>query len=234
MLSTRPAQLSVEKYLEINDATCRLKQEILHKRLPDCAILKQQVVAKQLGVSQTVAREAFKRLILEGFAKINWRGIPEVVTLDHLEVWELTGRREFFESFALELAIPNMCETDFCYLETIISVVDLTKPASTNIEYATKFYRALFAPAKNSDIISEVYKIRIKFDRYLNYYWRDPRNIKYFFDDHRAILKFCKFGDVKAARSALIQHIDSYGCAIMLQLRRQSGFSQLQFIPSID
>ncbi|MDE4909540.1 MULTISPECIES: GntR family transcriptional regulator [unclassified Methylobacterium] len=233
MLTPRPAQLSVEKLLQIKDATCRLRQEILCERLLDREILKQQVVANRLGVSQTVAREAFKRLIVEGFAKINWRGLPEVVALNHLEVWELTTRRELIEEFVLALSIPNMSGTDFIKFDTIMSRVDLMKPASVNMEYATELYRAIFAPARNNDAIGEVYNLRLKFDKYLNYYWKKPRNTKYFFDDYKVILELCKSGDVKSSRSALAQHISSYGCAIMLQLREQSGFSELKFIPEI-
>ena len=98
----------------------RLKEEIVSGRLAGGTALRQDEVARDCGVSKVPVREALRRLEVEGLVEFRPRRGAIVRQLSEADILELLDIRIALECRALELAVPNMVDSDFTLARDIL------------------------------------------------------------------------------------------------------------------
>lgn len=102
-----------------------LRREILNGRLPAGTWLRQDHIARQLGVSPIPVREAFKTLHAQGLVEhVPYKGI-RVVQLSPEEVEDLYAVRAFAEARAAAEAAKNITDEELEELRNLCDEMDL-------------------------------------------------------------------------------------------------------------
>jgi DNA-binding GntR family transcriptional regulator len=101
-----------------------LRNAILEGRLESGQWLRQEILAKDLGVSEMPVREALKRLEAEGLAKrIPYKGV-KVVEFSAEDIVDISTNRFVLESLAVGLAAPLITDEELEHLEKILNESD--------------------------------------------------------------------------------------------------------------
>lgn len=204
--------------------TDSLREGILHGTLSGGVRLRQDAIATRFGVSQMIVREAFKQLVAEGFVKAEPRRGVSVAHLTADEAQEMTELRSVIEAKALEWAIPKMSKADLEKATRILAELDKAKSTDRIIALNARFHEALYAPARKDRTLAMVTNLRMNFERYLRFTWRETHHLDQSQKEHRQILDLCIAGDVEAACTLLKQHILGTGKVLVERLQsRQSG-----------
>ena len=188
-----------------------LRAAILHNRLSGGERLRQDAIATQYGVSQMIAREAFKQLTAEGFLKAEPRRGVSVAILSAEEAWEVSQLRALMECQALRWAIPNMLRGDFVQCEQVLDELDASDSVDARILLNARFHALLYAPAKRTRTLELIDNLRMNFERYLRFTWEETHHLEQSQAEHRSILELCKMRDTERACDALRKHILATG-----------------------
>ena len=104
-----------------------LMESIVSGVLPPGTELREQHVAKQMGISATPVREAFKRLASDGLIEIiPYRGAV-VKELDQREIEEAYACREALEHLAVEQVIERVSQEEIDKLYRMIEEFEQTE-----------------------------------------------------------------------------------------------------------
>src|SRR5579862_1547896 len=98
----------------------RLRDDILSGRLKPGEPLRQDEIARSLGVSHVPIRETFLRLQAEGLVEIRPRRGAIVSDLSAAEIEEFNEMRTALECLALRKAIPNIQDADLRKAEKLL------------------------------------------------------------------------------------------------------------------
>lgn len=201
-----------------------LRQEILHGALPGGERLRQDAIATRFGVSQMIAREAFRQLVTEGFLTAEARRGVSVARMSAEEAWEMTQLRSLIEAQALEWAIPLLSEADLALAGRSLSELDTARSTDRVIALNARFHEALYAPARRAKTLAMIAALRINFERYLRFTWERTEHLEQSQREHRAILDACRLRDTERACALLKQHIRATGDLLVQRLRaRHAG-----------
>lgn len=108
-----------------------LRREILNGKLPAGTWLRQEHVARQLGVSPIPVREAFKTLQAQGLVEhVAYKGI-RVVQLSAEEVEDLYAVRAFAEARAAAEAAKRITDQELDELRSLCQEMDLCTTPDT-------------------------------------------------------------------------------------------------------
>lgn len=188
-----------------------LRVEIIQGRLKPGERLRQDAVALRFGVSQTVAREAFKDLIRECFLTSEPRRGVSVATMSAAEADEMTRLRSLVEPQALAWAIPRLTAAQFEAAERVLGELDNEKGVDRIILLNAQFHRGLYAAAERSRTLTLVETLRLGFERYLRYTWEFTSHRDRSQQEHWELLEMCKRRDIASACTLLTQHICATG-----------------------
>lgn len=184
--------------------------------------IRQDHVAAEFGASHVPVREAFRLLEAEGLLVAAPRKGVRVTALDPAAVVELTAMRAALETLALRHAAPKLTDSDYSEAERAIAVCARTRNIAVWEAANRKFHLALTAACGMPRLMSAIQELQRAASRCLFTAWRDldwqPRSD----DDHTAILKLLKVGDVDAAVTMLAQHIMDAGNALERALAAES------------
>src|SRR5439155_25644681 len=97
-----------------------LRASILSGQLEGEAPLRQDEIARQFNVSKIPVREALRRLETEGLVEFRPRRGAIVADVKDSNILEFLDIRIALECRALELAIPNMIDSDFELLREVL------------------------------------------------------------------------------------------------------------------
>ena len=116
-----------------------LVASIANGDLPAGTELKEQHLAKQMGVSATPVREALRRLASDGMVEtVPYHGAV-VRTLNHKEIEEAYACREVLEHLAISEAITHLTDKDIDYLYSLIAVFENASGVSEISEASQQF-----------------------------------------------------------------------------------------------
>jgi DNA-binding GntR family transcriptional regulator len=196
-----------------------LRRRIMAGVLPEGHQLRQEALAAELGVSRIPVREALRQLEAEGFVAIaSHRGaVVSKLSLD--EIVELFELRIRLEGWLLQLAIPEMSETDLeraeAALETMISNRRIENWGQLNWD----FHAALYAPSGRAATLRILRRINENMDRYIRLQIALTSGQLKAHREHKQILQFCRGRNVPRAVAALEQHIVDVRDGLIRQLR---------------
>lgn len=200
-----------------------LREEILHGRLKPGARLKQDAIATRFGVSQTVAREAFRDLVQEGFLVAEPRRGVSVATMSSEEADEITCLRVNIEAQALEWAIPRMTAASLEAAERTLSELDDARSVNRIILLNSRFHQTLYAPCNRPRTLAIVETLRLGFERYLRFAWETTNHLDRSQQEHRDLLHLCNAQAVDEACHLLRAHIAATGARLCEALAKRAG-----------
>lgn len=203
-----------------------LREAILRGILSAGQQLRQEEIARQLGVSHIPVREALRQLEAEGLVRLRpYRGF-EVSELSPEEVEELYEIRIPLECQALRLALPRLTDQDLEQAQAVLDAIDAEEDPSAWSELNTHFHAILYAPSRRQRLLNLIRTLRTNVDRYLRLYISVMQRKAYSQREHRAILEAVRRRDEARALRALQEHLD-IACRMLVDyLRRERQASK--------
>jgi DNA-binding GntR family transcriptional regulator len=184
-----------------------LRKAILYGDIKPGEQLKQEQIAKHLGISRMPVREALSQLESEGLIQnIPYKGcvVNRFTSEDIREIYQI---RKVLESYANELAAKNMTDEDIERLEALMAKMKACVEAHDIESYASfdrEFHQAIFENSQNKRLKQIIVTIWKSFPLYLAY--SIPRRIQRSFDEQSRIVEAIRRHDPKgAARLARVQ-----------------------------
>ena len=214
---------------EINDLTRlaqpiyeKLKARIMSGELAPGEPLRQDEIARAHGVSKIPVREALLRLEVDGFVLFRKNKGATVRALSAAEILQMMDIRSALECKALELAIPNMIESDLVAARAILdeysSETDLARWSDLNV----RFHQTLYEPSGNPQLLQMIADLQQRIGPFTRLLVTEASGLERPNAEHHAILKACENADVETGVDLLRRHIETTKKETAARLRRRN------------
>ena len=188
--------------------TGELRRRILSGQLGEGAVLRQERLAAELGVSRIPLREAIRHLEAEGLVVSQLHKGTVVTSLSPSELEELFGIRMQLETWLLESAIPRMTEDDFSLAESLIDEAVRTGSPENWSELNWRFHAALYRPSGSQLALKMLRSVHDNAARYVNHQLIVAQGDReHELSDHHAILAYARLRDIERGVGMLRRHI---------------------------
>ncbi len=201
-----------------------IRKLILSGAFSSGQILRQEDLAKQLGVSRIPVREALRQLDAEGFIHLHPHRGATVSVLSPDEALEIYEIRASLETLALKLAIPNLSADDLAQAEAALDEID-SGPADLG-QWALinwRFHSVLYEPCHKPRLLELIKALHDNVSRYLRTSLTIDAHTKPSQKQHRDLLAACKKRDVQLATQLLERHLATTGQKLVITLREQGA-----------
>jgi DNA-binding GntR family transcriptional regulator len=196
----------LERNTTSTDVARVLRRRILNGRYNDDHFIRQELIAKELGVSRLPVREALAQL--EGLViRVKYRGalVPKLSIAEIDEIYEL---RAMLEPFLLRHSIINITTSQIAHLRQIVNKSSETSQMADWAGMNVDFHRALFEVANKPLALSTLDNLLLRADRYLKMQIFRSTTTKEESDaQHSRILDLVEARDIEGAIDALREHI---------------------------
>ena len=199
-----------------------LRKSILRQATRGGERLRQDAIAVRFDVSQTIVREAFRQLVIEGFLKAEPRRGVSVAVMTAEEALEMTQLRSVLEAKALEWAIPAMTREDLDGASRLLAKLDRARTVDQIILLNARFHETIYRPANRERTLALVANLRLNFERYLRFTWAETPHLEQSQREHRQILDLCEARQIEEACALLRRHIAATGDLLITRLQDQA------------
>lgn len=191
-----------------------LRQWILSGRLGEGEHIRQELIARELGVSRLPVREALAVLEAEGLVRREqYKGtiVCEVSPQEAAETYEI---RELLEVHLFSLSLPHLDES---HLRTAETLVHLSESCDEDdherwAQLNRDFHRALYEAAGRPLTLQTLEHVFRRTERYFRLQQRMSTSVKRkSAREHLEIVNAIRAGDRARAEHALREHITSNG-----------------------
>ncbi len=182
--------------------------------------LRQDEIAAQFGVSRIPVREALRQLEAEGLVTLQLNRGATVSALSPAEAQEICEIRSALETTAIQLAIPQLTESD---LEKATLILDATNQTTDAARWATlnwEFHATLYTPANRPRLLTMIKTLHVNIDRYVRLQMEKMNYLEKSQKEHYQLLDACRQRDAKAATKVLKRHIDTAGEELVAYLEQ--------------
>lgn len=200
-----------------------LKGQILNGIIKGGEALRQNAIAKELGVSHIPVREALLRLAEQGLVKLQPHKGAVVHELSSREIDELSALRLVIERDAMRRALPRLTDDELQQADAVLNryenIVtqrqDMEIWGDLNFQFHSILYQSHLYPATNR-ILRDLHRQSDRYIRVLLFVtgWNGCTH-----DEHRQFLEYARQRDVEAAESLLEHHIMHASQTISKHLR---------------
>jgi DNA-binding GntR family transcriptional regulator len=180
--------------------------------------LRQETLARKLGVSRIPIREALQQLEMEGLVSIDPNRGAFVTPVDAHEVEEITELRLLLEPHLLALAIPRMSNASLGLAEDLLLAGDREVDQGLLAILNWQFHRALYESADRPSTIALLESIHLKTERYMRLVLNLMQHHERSQLEHRQILEACRNRDVANSVTLLQAHVREAGANLALFL----------------
>ncbi|MBX6365308.1 MAG: GntR family transcriptional regulator [Gemmatimonadetes bacterium] len=205
-----------------------MRERILRGEYPEGAPLRQDALAADLGVSRIPVREALRQLEVEGLVSFRPHIGAVVSSLALSEIKELFDLRAMIETDLLRRAMPALTPADLDRAAEILGAYDEAFQRGDVAAWGGlnwEFHSALLRPANRPLTMQILQNLRNQSDRYTRLQLSLTHGETRAQEEHRAILKAVRKGDVEHASALLATHILGAGHALLEFLRVHRGAS---------
>ncbi len=162
-----PPPEPIAKRTLAEDVADHLRARILSGRLAADTPLRQEALARELGVSRIPLREALRQLEAEGLVHLAAHRGASVAPLSAAEAEELFDLRRQLELGLLECALPRLREGDFASLDAILDESRSDTALAHWGEINWRLHETLYRPAERPITLAFLRRIHDRIDRYL-------------------------------------------------------------------
>lgn len=184
-----------------------LVESIVDGELPPGTKLQEKHVARQMEVSATPVREAFKKLAGDGFIEIIPYCGAIVKELDEEEIREAYDCREALEKMALEYAIDRFDENTLKQLFDIVEKGRETEDIMEVSRINTSFHDVIYQTANNKMLCRLLDMLNTVIARDMKYSASNGKRRKAIYHEHVAVAEAIRDRDLKRAQQAMAMHI---------------------------
>lgn len=184
-----------------------LMQSIVSGDLPSGTKLQEKHIAKQMEVSATPVREAFKKLAGDGFIEIVPYCGAIVKALDEKEIEEAYHCREALEKLALEDAIDRF---DEALLRDLYSVIEKAAHSEDIMEISAinqRFHNIIYFAADNTMLRRLLDTLATVIARDMKFSAGSSKRQSEIYKEHIAIADAIRQHNLQEAQEAMILHI---------------------------
>lgn len=188
----------------------KLRDDILSGVYEENDELREITIGKELGVSRTPVREAFKRLELEGLVKTIRNKGTYVTGISKEDIHDIFIIRSLLENLCTEWVIDNITQDEMNELEEIILLSEFHLKKSGTDKMAIldgKFHRILYESCGSKilkRILSDLYNY-VQFARI--YSVKTEGRLEQSVAEHKAILEAIKRKDKVLAGQLITEHM---------------------------
>ncbi len=204
-------------YRSLSDvAFLRLRDAIIDGRLKPGQWLRQEALARELGMSQMPVREALRRLVIEGLAeRIAYRGV-RVVEFTAADVADMFTVRLVLESLAVRFATPAIDATEIQRLKDLLRRAegcDSQEQMGLRRELNTEFHLSICRASGHRYLVHQIESLWSWFPSVMLYEGMRrqealaPARLARELDEHRAIVAALEARDARAAEEEMRRHI---------------------------
>jgi DNA-binding GntR family transcriptional regulator len=208
-------------------AADELRRRILSGEFPEGFQLKQDALAEDFGMSRIPIREALVQLESEGFDKILPHRGALVAELSPAEIGELFELRALLEPRLLRRSAPRLTADDYLALDRInaeYSAEMRTMNPGRWGELNNRLHLRLLSRAAQPRTLAIVTALLQNTDRYTRLQLSLSRGGRTrAIDEHTALVRFCRDGDVPGACRLLTAHIRHAEAELVLFIKARSG-----------
>lgn len=197
-----------------------LREAILRGIFQEGQSLRQDEIAAQFGVSRIPVREALRQLEAEGLVTLQLNRGATVSALSPAEAQEICEIRSALETTAIQLAIPQLTESD---LEKATLILDTTNQTTDAARWATlnwEFHATLYTPANRPRLLTMIKTLHVNIDRYVRLQMEKMNYLEKSQKEHYQLLDACRQRDARAAVKVLKRHIDTAGEELVAYLEQ--------------
>lgn len=198
-----------------------LKSAIIAGELAPGEPLRQDEIARQHGISKIPVREALLRLEVDGFVLFRKNKGAIVRELSAQDVLNLMDIREALECKALELAVPNMIESDLAAAREVIDAYGRERTVEAWSRLNLRFHQILYEPCGNPPLLQMIDDTRARIGPMMRLLVTETSGLERPHAEHLAILEACIAHDTARAVALLRQHIQTTRKETAAKLRRR-------------
>ncbi len=215
----RPIPLSIIRNPPADAVAFRTKQDLVIRFLKEGVLrgdlkpgdrLRQDEIAKSLGLSQTPVREALLQLSAQGLVVKDPHKGAYVAKVDLADLEQLYGVRSLLESEGARLGVARLGKAEIRVLRGLVQRMQEALRAGDLAalrEADERFHMALYRASGNERLAQLIVQMWSSFPRYL--LWLVPDRPKQSLKEHAAILRAATRGDAEGAARAVAQHLRS-------------------------
>jgi len=169
---------------------------------------REQVLAKEFGVSRTPVREALHKLETDGLVAAEPRLGMRVRTLDYIEVMELYEVREVLERSVARIAANKATDVELLELKDIQADFEKAKNNARKMAPLNlRFHYALLQIAKNRFLTRSVESMQRTLLILGPSTLHDPKRAASAIKEHRALIQAIEKRDEEKAEAIMSQHL---------------------------
>jgi DNA-binding GntR family transcriptional regulator len=185
----------------------QLRQQISSgERVPGTP-LRQETLAKELGVSRMPVRDALQKLLAEGLVILHPHRGMYISSLTPEECAELFDLRMMLECDALRRAMNNQTAASRRKLHFVQAELELAKDKRAWVNGDREFHELLYAPCARPRTLEIIRTLRDSVQRFYVGAMDHSDHRKGWRNEHRLILKAIERNDADAACTALATHL---------------------------
>lgn len=196
-----------------------LREAILRGIFQEGQSLRQDEIAAQFGVSRIPVREALRQLEAEGLVTLQLNRGATVSALSPAEAQEIFEIRVALETTAIQLAIPQLTESDLEKAAVILDATHQTTDAARWAKLNWEFHSTLYTPSDRPRLLAMIKTLHLNIDRYVRLQMEQMNYLEKSQKEHYQLLDACRQRDAKTAVKLLKRHIETAGEQLVTHLQ---------------
>lgn len=188
-----------------------IKDNIIRLGLPPGALISENELAAELGLSRTPVREALIELSKVGVIEIQPQKKSVVASIDYDLIEEARFMRKVLECEVVKLVCGIATEADIAKLRENLALQKfyLVQAPENLLSLDDAFHEMLFAIAKKNRVYALTRNLSIHFDRVRHLALTAVRDNK-IVEDHERIVDAIAAGDEQSACAIMEKHLSRY------------------------
>jgi len=213
------APIKLDNYKPLRELVFEhLREAIISGRLKPGERLMEVQLAEEMGVSRTPAREAIRKLELEGLVVMIARRGVYVSNLSIKDVTETFEIRAALESLAAGLAAERITPEGLEQLERIlVRIGECMDDSDVDrlVELDEEFHSILFAASRNQRLTQIINNLREQINRFRKTSLSTPGRFRAVFEEHKRIAEAISQGNSPLAQALSKKHMENAEMSIM-------------------
>jgi DNA-binding GntR family transcriptional regulator len=192
--------------------------------------LRQEEIARQLGVSRLPVREALNRLATEGLVELKPRRGFFVTSLNADEIEDIFDMRAMLEERAGYLATKSRTTADADALDIAVRALDIAIDAPIAFDHWAdlnlRFHTRLYQSCARKHLCRQIDLLRDTVAPFIRILASQDGELQRSQAEHRQMASFFRAGDAAAVGKICREHCDYTARGLVKQLRAMSAVDQ--------
>lgn len=200
-------------------AHSRLREMIFSGALQAGRALRQEEMARQLGLSRLPIREALNRLVTEGLVELKPRRGFYVVSLNAEEIEDISEMRQMLEGRAGQLATERASKEDADAVDRVVGALDIAIKTNAEFDQYAKlnvqFHERLFQSCNRKHLRRHVAMLRDAVAPLIRILACQPDELHRAQEEHRQLAQYFRRGDAGRVAELCRKHCAYAGSALI-------------------